>query len=394
MRYNNYHRHDHKGNVRSLDVLVKMEDYCKRALELGHNTLFTTNHGFQGDVFEAKTLADKYNLKLIIGAEMYYVKDRKEKDKSNRHIIIIALNDDGVRDVNRILSQANIDGFYYKPRIDKELLMSINPNNVVITTACVAGILKDTELVLELKDRFKDNFFLEVQNHNEKVQKEFNSLALELSRKYNISIIHGNDSHYINKEDAKYRTLFLNAKGIIYEEESEFILDYPTVEEIIERYRIQGVLSDDEIYSAIKNTLVFDKAEELTIINDDIKLPSISENPNLELKQIIAKAWLEEKKHIDQNRIAEYEDAIRFEMNIIEKTKMEDYFILDNKIVELAKSKYNGILTNTGRGSAPSFYVNKLLGLTDMDRLDAPVPLFPTRFMSIERILGARSLPD
>ena len=294
MRYNNYHRHDHKGNVRSLDVLVKMEDYCKRALELGHNTLFTTNHGFQGDVFEAKTLADKYNLKLIIGAEMYYVKDRKEKDKSNRHIIIIALNDDGVRDVNRILSQANIDGFYYKPRIDKELLMSINPNNVVITTACVAGILKDTELVLELKDRFKDNFFLEVQNHNEKVQKEFNSLALELSRKYNISIIHGNDSHYINKEDAKYRTLFLNAKGIIYEEESEFILDYPTVEEIIERYRIQGVLSDDEIYSAIKNTLVFDKAEELTIINDDIKLPSISENPNLELKQIIAKAWLEE----------------------------------------------------------------------------------------------------
>ena len=93
MRYNNYHKHDHKGNVKSLDVVCKMEDYCKRAIELGHTTIFTTNHGIQGDIFEATTLAKKYGLKLIVGAECYYVKDRKEKDRSNRHIIIICLND-------------------------------------------------------------------------------------------------------------------------------------------------------------------------------------------------------------------------------------------------------------------------------------------------------------
>ena len=86
MRYNNYHKHDHKGNVKSLDVVCKMEDYCKRAIAflvlVFLVTIFTTNHGIQGDIFEATTLAKKYGLKLIVGAECYYVKDRKEKDRS------------------------------------------------------------------------------------------------------------------------------------------------------------------------------------------------------------------------------------------------------------------------------------------------------------------------
>ena len=81
-------------------------------------------------------------------------------------------------------------------------------------------------------------------------------------------------------------------------------------------------------------------------------------------------------------------------MDIIEKTNMENYFILDYKIVKRAIEKYNGLLTKTGRGSAVSFYVNKLLGLTEIDRISSPVPLYPTRFMSIERILGTKSLPD
>ena len=81
-------------------------------------------------------------------------------------------------------------------------------------------------------------------------------------------------------------------------------------------------------------------------------------------------------------------------MDIIEKTNMENYFILDYKVVKRAIEKYNGLLTKTGRGSAVSFYINKLLGLTEIDRINSPVPLYPTRFMSIERILGTKSLPD
>ena len=394
MRYNNYHKHDHKGNVKSLDVVCKMEDYCKRAIELGHTTIFTTNHGIQGDIFEATTLAKKYGLKLIVGAECYYVKDRKEKDRSNRHIIIICLNDNAVRQLNKILSIANTEGYYYKPRIDYELLMSLNEKDFIITTACVAGILKDKELVLELHSKFKDNFFVEVQNHNDPLQKEFNKLALKYNKEYGIKLIHANDSHYIYPEEAKYRDLFLKAKGITYEEESEFTLDYPDAKTIADRYIIQGVLNKDQIFEAINNTLVFDKAESLTIINDDVKLPSISKNPNYELKKIIAEKWSEEIKNIAPERIKEYTDAIKYEVDIIEKTKMEDYFIMDYYIAKIGQEKYNGKLTHTGRGSAPSFYINKLLGLTDIDRLDSPIKLYPTRFMSAERILLARSLPD
>lgn len=394
MLYYNYHKHDHKGNIRSLDVVTKLEDYCKRAIELGHNAIFTTNHGMQGDIFEATTLAHQYGLKLIVGCECYYVKDRHEKDRTNNHLVVIALNNKGVRQLNKILSIANEDGYYYKPRIDYELIMSLNPKDFVITSACVAGILKNENLVLDLYNKFGDNFLLETQNHNEQVQKDWNLLALKYNEKYGIKLIHGNDSHYILPSDSKYRELFLKAKGIIYENESEFILDYPSYDKIVERYKKQGILNDEQIYECLNNTLIFDKAEDITLINDDIKLPSISKNANKELKQIISESWKEIKKTIPKNKIHEYEKAIKYEVDIVEKTHMEDYFIIDNKIAELSQEKYGAKLTNTGRGSAPSFYINKLLGLTDIDRLNAPCTLFPTRFMSVERILGAKSLPD
>ncbi|MCC0642630.1 DNA polymerase III subunit alpha, partial [Clostridioides sp. ES-S-0049-03] len=202
-------------------------------------------------------------------------------------------------------------------------------------------------------------------------------------------IIHANDSHYIYPEESKYRTKFLKAKGINYPEEDGFILDYPNSDDIFKRYEKQNVLTKQEIEIALKNTLIFDECEEVTLINEDIKLPSISKNPNKELKEILNKEWLEKRKNIPENRWNEYLDAIRYEFDIIEKTHMEDYFIIDYKIVQRAKQEYNGLLTKTGRGSAPSFIITNLLGLTEIDRLNAPVPLFPTRFMSVERILSA-----
>ena len=377
MKYYNYHKHDMYGNVKSLDVIVKPEDYCKRAIELGQDTVFSTNHGMQGNLFEFYNLCKEYNLKLIEGAECYYVPNRKEKDKSNRHIILIALNNDGAKELNKIISISNIDGFYYKPRIDNELLFSLNPNNFIITTACIAGLWNDEELILKLKDYFKDNFYLEVQNHNVDSQKIANKKILEMHYKYNIPIIHANDSHYIYPEDSKKRNDFLVGKGINYEEENAFILDYPDSDTILKRYKIQGVLTDEEALESLNNTLIFDKAENYSLINDDIKLPSLSQNPNEELKEILRNAWKEERKNIPENEHKKYEDAIKYEIDIVEKTKMADYFILDYKICKLAQKKYNGILTKTGRGSAPSFYINKLLGLTDIDRLKSPITLFP-----------------
>ena len=393
-KYYNYHCHNHKGNIKALDVIVKQEDYCKRAVELGHDAFFTTCHGMQGDIFEATTLAHQYNLKMIVGAECYYVPNRFEKDKSNRHIIIIALNHEGIRELNDIISESNITGMYYKPRIDDELLFSLTPSNFIVTTACVAGLWNNKELILRLKDYFGFNFYLEVQDHNVDIQKEVNRYVLELSKKYNIKIIHANDSHYIYPQDSKYRDLFLKAKGIIYEEENNFILDYPDYDEIVKRYEIQGILNKNQIRDALENTLVFENVDCSNYITDDIKLPSISDTPNEALKEILNNSWENIKSEIPIENRSKYIDAIRYEMDIIEKTNMANYFLIDYYIAKIAKEKYNGVLTKTGRGSAPSFYTTRLLDLTNIDRLASPITLFPTRFMSVERILGARSMPD
>ena len=394
-RYNNYHRHDFYSNLRSLDCVVKPIEYIERAKELDGDKaiLFTTNHGFQGNVHEYYTLAKENNIKLIVGVEAYYVENRKEKDKSNYHIVIIAKNNQGYKEINKIMSEANISGYYYKPRIDDELLFSLNPSNVIITTACVAGRLRNLEgaeeWIIRMKEHFKDSFYLEVQNHNVDIQKEYNKRLLEYANKYNIQIIHANDSHYIKPEDAKYRDLFLKAKGITYEDESNFILDYPDYDTIIERYKKQGVLNDEQIKESLDNTLIFDNFEGV-FIDSEIKLPSISKDANKELREILNR----ELNKIPKEEYNKYKEAVDYELDIIEKTHMEDYFILDYHIVKRATEEYGGLLTKTGRGSAPSFIITKMLGLTEIDRLKAPVPLFPTRFMSVERILGTKSLPD
>lgn len=387
----------HYSNIVTLDVVVKPEDYMKRAKELGHKIYFTTEHGYNGNIYEALTLAEKYGLKVVSGMEAYYVPDRKEKDKSNYHLVLIALNTDGYKDLNYLLSESNVSGFYYKPRIDDELLFSINPKNIIVTTACVAGRLREEqgreEWILKMKNYFKDNFYLEVQAHPCQVQANYNKMILYYHNKYNIPIIHANDSHYILPEEAKYRSMFLKAKGINYPEEDNFILDYPDSDTLIKRYKEQGILNDSQIQEALNNTLIFDKAEKLDI-NKEIKLPQIFNNPLDKLKQILNNAWAEERKNIPHEKWEEYLKAIREETKVIEDTNMAAYFVLNYYIIKNAIEKHNGVITKTGRGSAPSFYINKLLGFTNIDRVSAPIKLFPSRFMSTTRVLTSRSLAD
>lgn len=397
MRYNNFHKHDHKGNHRSIDTITKEEHYIARCLELGHTNYFTTNHGSKGDVFTSKTLCDKNGLKMIVGAEFYYVDDISIKERRMYHLIVIAKNNDGYRQLNSALSYANKYGMYYKPRIDKKILYKFNPKDVIITTACTAGILNRDdreEVLIELKEHFGDSLFLEIQSHVHISQKKYNQMILEMHKKYNVPLIHANDSHYIYEEDGKYRDKFLKGKGIEYPEESGYVLDYPDYDTILKRYSEQGVISEEDVKKAIKNTLIFDECEEITIINDNIKLPSISNNPKMDLKRIIVENWEKEKTKIDASLHKKYEEEIKYEYDMIDRCNMDDYFLLDYYIVKRGIEKYGGKLTKTGRGSGVSYYINKLLGLTDIDRISAPVTLYPTRFMSAERILKARSLPD
>ena len=386
----------------TLDCVVKNTDYIERSLELGCKNYFTTQHGWSGKFLEAYDLCQKNNLKMVYGAELYMVKDRKEKDNANYHIIIIAKNQDGFYELNEIMSESNRSGFYYKPRIDIELIKRLNPNNFFITSACVGGILRPSDdmkaLFEAIYGHFGKNFYLEVQNHPFDIQINHNRNMLMLKQHYNMQIIHANDSHYIYPEQAKDRVKFLKGKGINYGDEDSFVLDFPDYDTVVERYKKQGLLSDWQIKEAMDNTLIFDECEELHF-DKEIKMPTIypnytQEEKDKELAKHLSEKWDKEKVNVDKSRWQEYQKGIAFEYKIVKDTQMADYFLFNEKMVELAKEKYGGVLSRTGRGSAVSFYINKLLGFTEIDRFTAPVPLYPTRFMSTARILETRSLPD
>lgn len=401
-RYENYHKHCHESNITTLDCVVKNTDYISRSLELGCKNYFTTQHGWTGKYLEAYDLCEKNNLKMIYAAELYMVKDRKEKDNSNYHVVIVAKNQDGFYELNEIMSESNKTGFYYKPRIDIELIKRLNPNNFIITSACVGGILRpsnDMKVMFEtIYGHFNKNFYLEVQNHQYDIQANHNKNMLLLKQHYGLKLIHANDSHYIYPEQSKDRLKFLKGKGMNYGDEDSFILDFPDYDTIVERYKKQGILSDWQIEEALQNTLIFDECEKL-YFDKEIKMPTIypgytQEEKDNELAKHICSKWDNEKVNVDKSRWEEYKKGIAYEYKIIKDTKMSDYFLFNEKMVDLAKRKYGGVLSRTGRGSAVSFYINKLLGFTEIDRFAAPVPLYPTRFMSTARILETRSLPD
>ena len=408
MRYNNYHKHDHTSNIFSPDTNTKAEEYIQKCVEYGHTNYFTTNHGHMGDIFEARTLCDKYGLRCIAGMEGYIVPDPLEKDKSNYHIIIIPKTDKARRKLNLISSRANIEGYYYKPRIFIDDLLALDSDDVFITTACCAGLLKDEvsfeQIFMPLYNHFGKNIMLEVQSHNEDIQKEINRKACILSKDLGLKLIAANDSHYVDESGQKERLELLKGKGINYGEEDTFILDFPTTETMIERFTAQGVLSKEQILDAINNTLIFDECEEIKL-DHEIKMPTIypdlspSERYNL-LEQIVWDKFEEIKKEEDISEEDEkvYRDGIDYELQIVKDTNDEihtaDYFLFNTKNVDLAVNKYGGVLTRGGRGSCGSFYINKLLGMTQLDRFKINLPIFPDRFASTARLISNRSLPD
>lgn len=382
--------------------MASNEDYAKRAVELGHGIISTAEHGWQGRYIEGYELAAKYNLKFVFGAEAYWVKDRSEKDRTNCHIYLGAKTEKGRRALNDTLAEANISGFYGQPRLDIPLLLSLPPEDVLVTTACVAYWRYDDidDITLRLQDHFKENFFLEVQYHNFDIQRKVNAHILELSKQHNIPLIMGCDSHYIKPEDASERSDYIKSKGIDYPDEDGFILDYPDGDTAYQRFADQCVLSHEQILEAINNTNVFLQVEDYDCpcFTKDIKMPTLyhgwsQEQRDAEYDRVIWGAWDKEKQNVPKELWEHYEQEIQKEINIVHTTKHSDYFLLDKAVVERGR-ELGGVLTKTGRGSAVSFYTNKLLGLTDVDRISAKVKMYPERFMSPTRILEAKTLAD
>ena len=173
----NYHKHTSLSNVYTKDSPITHKDYwdeLKKRYGEKECIYTTVEHGWAGNYFKTYDDLEKYNkknnthIRFVFGVEAYWVKDRHEEDKSNCHIILLARNDNGRKAINKIISIDNKDGYYYRPRIDFELLNMLPCEDVMITTACIAFWNKYDDIdniVCHLSNKFK-YFYLEVQSHN------------------------------------------------------------------------------------------------------------------------------------------------------------------------------------------------------------------------------------
>lgn len=225
----NYHKHSSLSNRYTKDSpLVPMDYWLELKARYGETPcIYTTvEHGWAGNYFKQYDDLEKFNkkngtnIKFVFGCEAYWVKNRHEKDKSNCHIILLARNDKGRRAINKIVSIANKDGYYARPRIDLELIDMLPPDDVLITTACITFWNKYDDIdniTAQLASKFP-YFYLEVQPHHTQQQADLNSHILGLSSQLNVPIIAGCDSHVIFESQMKDRDDLLESAHISYED--------------------------------------------------------------------------------------------------------------------------------------------------------------------------------
>ena len=407
----NYHKHTSLSNRYMKDSPLLPIDYWNelKARYGDKSCIYTTvEHGWAGNYFKQYDDLEKFNkkngtnIRWIYGAEAYWVKDRHEPDRSNCHIVLLARTDKGRKAINKILSIANKDGYYARPRIDLELIDQLPYDDVMITTACVAFWNKYddiADIVRHLAESFP-HFYLEVQAHDTPAQKELNRHIIKISEELLVPIIAGCDSHVITESQMLDRDELLKSGNIHYEDEDGWYMDYPTYDVLFERFKQQGVLTDDQIKAAINNTNVLFEFEDIKL-DRSLKVPVIKELRNKTqeernhiFEQILKDEWFLQKADINKDKLQQYYQEIKHDIGEIEACNMADYFILSYMVMKRGQEKYGGILTPSGRGSAVSMYLNKLLRLTKVDKVNSPVLMYSERFLTKERVLDSHTPPD
>ena len=427
----NYHKHTTWSDLVQIDSTTSVEEFMRLSDKYGCKCYFSGEHGYPGEWLKMydickNTLDENTRKKMQLNnpiafrysAEVYWVKDkdkifyekytdkkgkeqvREKKDNANCHMVLVARNYNAIRKLNYIISCAHVDGFYYKPRIDLKLLFELNKNDVYITSACIAGWKYEDaeEIWLKIWEHFGDSFFLEYQTHNSKEQKALNKKIYEMSQKYGIQTIIGLDTHYINKEDCIKRDNLLKRKGLHYEEEDGWYMDFPNGEEAYRRMTDQAVLPSEEILYAMMNTHVFINGCQDMTYDTGFKIPILDEYKDYDYQKRadVLHKILEDKyeQEDEEHHTPDRKEGMLYEFGEVKDSGTVDYFLDNSTLVDLAISKYGGQLTTTSRGSASSYYSSKLLGFTTMDRFEAEVPIYPERFITKERILSSHQMPD
>ena len=390
------HLHNH-SEFSLLDGASKIKDMVKYAVEMEMPALALTDHGVMYGSFEFYTAARAAGIKPLIGSELYVAtrgrKDRDPKRDGNHHLVAIAKNETGYKNLMKLVTLASLEGFYYKPRVDKELLAEYS-EGLIICSACMGGELAQALMKQSYEDAknvaawyrevFKDDFYLEVQGHHANGQWDVNADVKRISREMGIKMVATNDSHYLKAEDADPHDVLIciqtgttvnDPKRMRYEPREFYLKTYAEMMGEFEHFAPD----------AIENTLEVAEKVNFEIEVGRAPMPVVGVDPGSDAQTTITRmCWEGLERRLPKNEL-EHKERLTYELDIIEKTGFAQYFLIVRDIAQHARQ--SGIFFGV-RGSAAGSLASYCLGITDLDPIEYNLTF--ERFLNPERV----QMPD
>jgi len=397
-RFVHLHVHSHYS---FLDGLAKIDQLVARAKELGMDALAITDHGGLWGAVEFYKKAKAQGIKPIIGAELYVATrsrfDRDPQLDTRRfHLTVLAKNNIGYQNLVKLVTKSQLEGFYFKPRVDKELLRTYH-EGLIALSGCLGGEIPRAiesgnmkhanNLLTEYLDIFgRDNFFLELGAHNNiPQQKKLNTKLIELGKQYNVPLVATNDIHYVSADDKDAHEVLLSVQTASrFDDESRLSLK---TDDFSLKSAEQMDASFPNMPEVLKESAKIAEQCNVTLPIGAIQLPMFpvpeGYTPDSYLKKLCDEGLT---KRYDANYPPQALERLSYELSVIEKTGFASYFLIVQDFVSWAKGQ--GIVVGPGRGSAAGSFVAYVLGITNIDPLR--YELLFERFLNPARV----SMPD
>ena len=383
-----------------LDGSSKIKELVHQAKELGMDSIAITDHGAMYGVIDFYKAAKAEGIKPIIGCEIYvttgsrFDKEASQGDKRYYHLVLLAKNDTGYHNLMKIVSRGFTEGFYYKPRVDYEVLEKYS-EGLIALSACLAGEVatyirennyeKAKDTALKLQDLFgKDNFFLELQDHGIPDQTKVNTALLKMSKETGIDLVATNDIHYTFKEDAEAHDILLciqTGKKVQDEDRMRYEGGQYYLKSPEEMQRLFPYARE-----AIENTGKIAERCNVEIVFGEQKVPEYDVPEGYTAVTYLNHLCEEGLKRRYPNITKELRERLDYELKTIENMGYVDYFLIVWDFIHYAKE--HGIAVGPGRGSAAGSIVSYCLEITDIDPIR--YQLLFERFLNPERV----SMPD
>ncbi|MBQ7953325.1 MAG: DNA polymerase III subunit alpha, partial [Clostridia bacterium] len=391
------HLHTHTA-YSLLDGACRIEKLIEEAKKHNQPALAITDHGVMYGVVDFYKEAKKQGIKPIIGCELYiaertlYEKEYSY-DSKRFHVILLAKNNVGYQNLVKLVSIAHVDGFYVKPRIDKNVLRKYS-EGLICLSACIAGeipqaiLSNDTERAKQLVQEYisifgKENFFLEMQNHGIPEEMQVNAQLVNFAREFGVGIVATNDVHYVRKKDARYQDILMCIQMGKKESENDrmkFETDemyLKSSEEMSELFKTLPI--------AIENTVKIADMCNVELEFGKYHLPEFKLPPEVDHFDYLKRLCFDGLKKRYEN-YSQHIERLKYEVNVINDMGFTDYFLIVWDFVKYAKE--NGIYVGPGRGSAAGSLVSYCLDITTIDPIK--YNLIFERFLNPARI----TMPD